>query len=742
MKHKSFLVAFMVFVSILSLPFNVSAIQQLSIGESVNVYLNPSMPSGAWITTASWSTNVIGLTYSNEGEWGAMITANGYWEDTATVSCLYTYSYYGMDDKIHVSHGEEYYYFKCKGYPITLTPTSLTMDPGDTSKLNFSISGASIGQIPARWVSSNEKVAKVYSSGTYSATVKAEEPGNCVITCYSYMGEPVTCSVKVNSAEPSFFELNPSEATITVDKTVSLRCVFTPTYASSSVTWKSQNSSIATVSSGGTVTGVKAGKTTITATTANGLTAQCAITVTDKFVNPRGPVSKSLEGTGTSYNPYKIKSAADLRYLADKVNSGTDFNGKYFVQTSDIVVNNADYNSEIFSSGEIWIPIGVEGKPFSGNYDGGNHEISGIFITDENDLSEINSLESVGLFGYIGINTTICNVVLTNSLYDFTNNNGKIKRLSGLVGCVYGGFSVNSESTNNSIIINCHIKNSQIKGNDISAISGIGGSSYAYTEGITIDKCSNGADIYGYSFSRVAGIFCGYKDGPKMISNCINAGNIIVSHICRGAAGICMEPQSADLFNCCNMGNIMEVHDTSYNNTCAISGIAIYVMYGGSNTIEHCVNYGDLKGKHAGAILYDGGRYREAKNLINNFYEHSTPLYYIVSNAKEPILQNNQQVTKQQLSSNEILELLNSNLKSGWCRWVRGTDGFPTLDYYPYIAGINDVYVDDSYNNADFALPCEVYNINGIKIAGSTDNLAPGIYFVLKGSNVKKIIVN
>jgi uncharacterized protein YjdB len=86
--------------------------------------------------------------------------------------------------------------------------------------------------------------------------------------------------------------MNPNES-ITLDKSTmnltqgdSGQLTATTTPAGAQVTWKSSDSSIATVDSTGKVTAAKEGTCTITATTADGLTATCAVTVLAKGTDP------------------------------------------------------------------------------------------------------------------------------------------------------------------------------------------------------------------------------------------------------------------------------------------------------------------------------------------------------------------------------------------------------------------------------------------------------------------------
>ena len=81
-------------------------------------------------------------------------------------------------------------------------------------------------------------------------------------------------------------KLSKTEATIEKGKTLKLKATITPSdLADKSVTWKSSNKKVATVSSSGKVKGVKAGTATITCTSnATGLKATCKVTVVNGLV--------------------------------------------------------------------------------------------------------------------------------------------------------------------------------------------------------------------------------------------------------------------------------------------------------------------------------------------------------------------------------------------------------------------------------------------------------------------------
>ena len=93
------------------------------------------------------------------------------------------------------------------------------------------------------------------------------------------------CCVNVNAAtvKPTAIEIEGAQATMGVGEVLELSIDATPSNASKSVSWKSSNTKIATVSTSGKVTAKKAGEVTITATSksATSVTANVIIEVKD-----------------------------------------------------------------------------------------------------------------------------------------------------------------------------------------------------------------------------------------------------------------------------------------------------------------------------------------------------------------------------------------------------------------------------------------------------------------------------
>ena len=169
---------------------------------------------------------------------------------------------------------------------VKLDKTKATIQKGKSMTLKATVTPSALLDKSVIWKSSNTKVATVSSTGK----VKGVKAGTATITCISNLtGAKATCKVTVG-----YVKLDQTEVTVKKGKAVTLKAtVYPSSLEDRSVTWKSSNTKVATVSSKGKVKGVKAGTATITCTSkATGLKTTCIVTVT------AAAGSRSLDGDG------------------------------------------------------------------------------------------------------------------------------------------------------------------------------------------------------------------------------------------------------------------------------------------------------------------------------------------------------------------------------------------------------------------------------------------------------------
>ena len=163
---------------------------------------------------------------------------------------------------------------------ISLDRTSLALNKGRVFTLKATVSPAAAANKAVTWKSSDTKVATVTSSG--QVTFKAR--GTATITCTAKDGSGASASCKVTVRIPvSVINLGRSSATLVKGKTLELRAGVGPASANNkTVSWKSSNTSVATVSPTGIVTATGKGTAVITcsARDGSGVRATCKITVT------------------------------------------------------------------------------------------------------------------------------------------------------------------------------------------------------------------------------------------------------------------------------------------------------------------------------------------------------------------------------------------------------------------------------------------------------------------------------
>ena len=286
-------------------------------------------------------------------------------------------------------------------------------------------------------------------------------------------------------------------------------------------------------------------------------------------------------GGNTAEDPYLIRNVNDLKLLAEKVNNGTNYAGKYFKQTANIDLSNETN----------WTPIGQSNNPFKGTFDGDGHQITNLKITGGS---------GAGLFGYTkGAVIKNCNVT------------GEVN------GSNYSGGIVGYANDNT------HILNCSFQGN----VEGTG----AYVGGI-VGNTSSGCEVSGcfvtgkVEGSESVGGIAGW--GAGKIKNCYALADVTAAgNSAGGIAGYAFDV-TITIENCYYSGNVSA---KNYNYAGGIAGTAL------GGTIQNCVSLaesvtgGDLVNRIVG---YVGSN---ANVTLTNNYSYNRTKLVIGGNTTYPI---------------------------------------------------------------------------------------------------------
>lgn len=170
---------------------------------------------------------------------------------------------------------------------IKLYTTVKKMHIGDQHKIVYTLKPNNSDDI-VTYKSYNTKVAKVSKDGV----VTAVGYGSAQIKCVTTSGKKITFIAKVVNASGNITDTTSANtlvlldeaAILKVNKTAQIKAQITPSNLASSLTYTSADTSVAKVSSSGTVTAVGAGSTIITVKASNGMSVNYYITVYDKIV--------------------------------------------------------------------------------------------------------------------------------------------------------------------------------------------------------------------------------------------------------------------------------------------------------------------------------------------------------------------------------------------------------------------------------------------------------------------------
>ena len=209
---------------------------------------------------------------------------------------------------------------KVSGISLNKTSRTLTLDPENEVSYNLkaTISPNNATNKSVTWKSSNKNVATVTKDGKVVAVGK----GTCTITCTAAdgSGKKATCSITVKDVKVTKVTLNKTSHTLELNPgnevSVSLTETIAPKNATNkSVTWKSSNNKVATVTKAGKVVAVGKGTCTITCAAADGSGKQATCKIT---VKEHQPVITTKEETKTETIPFETKTVNDSTRYEDE----------------------------------------------------------------------------------------------------------------------------------------------------------------------------------------------------------------------------------------------------------------------------------------------------------------------------------------------------------------------------------------------------------------------------------------
>ena len=325
-------------------------------------------------------------------------------------------------------------------------------------------------------------------------------------------------------------------------------------------------------------------------------------------------LSGFASGSGTESDPYLIETAGQLAYLAQTVNSGVTYSGKYIRLVNDINFNEYDAKHWILNASK-WTPIGNQSNGFCGTFDGGGNTVSGLYI------DTVNSCQ--GLFGYVS--GTVKNIGVTDFYIKGDNYVGSVTGYSGgnVINCYNKGNVVGFKyiggvtGYSKGVVSGCY-NTGGVTGTQY--VGGVAGQN----AGVITNSYSTGSVTGFYAVGGAAGyneksIWCFYNNGYIMGVNIIggvtgyNSGTVISSHNIGSATGAQYVAGVAGY----NSGAVSNSYNTG-NVTGTFSNIGGVAGMNFSGTISGCHNTGIVEGSSYVAGVTGGNYYGSTVSDCNN----------------------------------------------------------------------------------------------------------------------------
>ena len=408
---------------------------------------------------------------------------------------MYTLSGCNSLEKIVFSEDNNYY-CSIDGVPFDKSKTSICRYPAGKKDKEYTIPDtvSELSMADEFFYNENLKTIvipkSVKSIGEYTFGTVDSFP----ITIKGYKGTAAEEYAKENGfkfieiSDPTSVSLNKTSLALEIGRTYTLIKTVSPSNAVTSYTWRSSNTSVATVDSNGKVTAKKTGTATITVKTSNGKTATCKVTVNLPAPQITG-LSNTTGGIKISWNKvdgaygyrlyYKPVSGGWKRFKDTTATSFTD-SGVVPNKTETYTIRCIDKNGNTIS--------GFNSTGWSKKYTPAAPTVSKLDITKDGIKLSWNKI--AGVYGY--------------RLY-YKTSSGGWKRFKDTTATSFTDSGVSPNRTE-TYTIRCIDKN----GNTISGFNSTGWSKKYTPVAPTISKLDITTGGIKISWNKIAGVY-GYR---------------------------------------------------------------------------------------------------------------------------------------------------------------------------------------------------------------------------------------
>lgn len=285
---------------------------------------------------------------------------------------------------------------------ISINPSLVTLKVGENTIVTATVAPANTTDKTLQWTSSDETVAIVNGNGEITGVGL----GQCAVMATTSNGISANCMVSVIATPAESVCLDRKTAILRDGETIQLNPVILPeTTTNKFVFFESSNLGVATVDNAGLVTAHNVGEATITATTINGLSDECVITVvptlaTEITVTPLMPeveVGKTV-GLTVDFVPATTTDKTIIWQSSNPAVASVDEAGNVTGQavgTARIIASTADGSGLTAMSFVTVVPMaGVDGVSIDFDRYFEVYNLQGILIQKDCSADSLKQLEN------------------------------------------------------------------------------------------------------------------------------------------------------------------------------------------------------------------------------------------------------------------------------------------------------------------------------------------------------------